>query len=313
MTYKSCGSGSYCSSCSSSSSYQPMANLDNIVSGQYGGSSGSIHYSVSSSSKLDYDVGSIKKDYVIDLDSKNVAVISQFIGAVYTGGGDSNSKSNDSKNNYDNKTNSEKYKNNNNQSEQYNTIHSGILKSNRPVTQFINDAEEVEQHVRDAFISVTGEEFPKDIRIHVLTEKEMKKAHEQHGGKWNDGIMGFAVNNFPYPSNIFIRKNNLDSLMLTIGHEIGHVLTKQLSNAKDEEAKAFAFEIAWARKIVETDVGGLAKNFNVDFMPANNGLHDVAFSFVQKLVKKGKNAFSMFKEISKGILHVEDNKLINLN
>ena len=79
-----------------------------------------------------------------------------------------------------------------------------------------------------------------------------------------------------------MRENQLDALLLVIGHEIGHVLTETLPNKHDEEAKAFAFSIEWAKTIKKHNIAGLGINIkqDLDFEPARNGLHDVAFSFV---------------------------------
>lgn len=194
--------------------------------------------------------------------------------------------------------------------EYHNTITAGLLKPRRPITQFIDDAEEIKDITIQTFEALTGQSFPDDIVVRVCSEAEMKKAHAANGGKWSPGIMGFAINRHPYPSTIFIRENHLDELMLTVGHELGHVLAPQLGDAIDEEAKAFAFELAWARTIVENDVGGLAANFNVDFMPAQNGLHDKAFAFVQKMVKKGKEALQLFLDIAKGTIRTEEKAFI---
>ncbi len=184
-----------------------------------------------------------------------------------------------------------------------NTITSGLLKSRRPHTQFVDSAEEIEGIVRHTFEKLTGKVFPDDIIVQVCDEEEMKKAHASHGGRWNPGIMGFAINGHNHPSSIFVRKNHLDALMLTVGHEIGHVVAPQLSDNLDEEAKAFAFELAWVKTIVENDIGGLADSFDPDFTPAANGLHDRAFAFVQDTVRKGKEAINVFLDLAKGVLH----------
>jgi len=179
------------------------------------------------------------------------------------------------------------------------TITQGLLKSKRPVTQFIEDSEDVRELVLDTFQTLTGQEFPDDIVVRVLGEEEMKKAHAVNGGVWNPGIMGFALNR-PGISTVVVRKNNLDALMLTLGHEIGHVLSERLGSDLDEEAKAFAFELAWVNCIVEKNIGGLGQNFDVDFVPAANGLHDRAFAFVQEKVRKGADALKVWWEIAKG-------------
>lgn len=183
-----------------------------------------------------------------------------------------------------------------------NGITHGLLKKDRPVVQFIEDAEEIRDMVEETFFKLTGEEFPKDIAVRVCDDEQMKKAHTAFGGKWNPGIQGFAINE---ERKVFVRKNDLDILMLVLGHEIGHVLTNTLGDAVSEEAKAFAFEMAWVKTIIENDIRGLAANFEPDFVPAANGLHDKAFGFVQKMVKKGKEALELFKDLGRGMIKMD--------
>ncbi|MFC1723669.1 hypothetical protein ACFL0V_06010 [Nanoarchaeota archaeon] len=182
------------------------------------------------------------------------------------------------------------------------SITQGLLKKRRPVVQFVEDMGQVRELVEETFEKVTGERFPENIVVSVCDEQEMKKAHTHFGGDWNPGIMGFAINKTSEASSIFVRENDLDELMLTLGHEIGHVLTRRLGNAVDEEAKAFAFEMAWVKAIIEHDVGGLGESFNPDFTPAENGLHDKAFMFVKQIVDGGKDAMRVFKELAIGAL-----------
>jgi hypothetical protein len=125
----------------------------------------------------------------------------------------------------------------------------------------------------------------------------MESIHEEFGGSWNPGILGFAINRNPEKNLIFVKENNLDVLMLTIGHEIGHVLTRRLNDPRDEEAKAFAFELAWMKSIKEYNIANLANQF-VDFPePAKNGLHNIAFDFVVSMLGSGKQCLQIFKEL----------------
>ena len=94
-------------------------------------------------------------------------------------------------------------------------------------------------------------------------------------------------------------ENHLDALMVVVGHEIGHVLTKSLPNKHDEEAKAFAFSIEWAKTIKEHNIAnlGLSIKDELDFRPARNGLHDVAFAFVDFMLKKGRKAIDLHSDL----------------
>ncbi|MBT7903695.1 hypothetical protein HN587_07565 [Candidatus Woesearchaeota archaeon] len=179
-----------------------------------------------------------------------------------------------------------------------------ILKSNRPTTQFIDSSKEVKPLIEETFELLTNQKLPTNIEINICTIEEFKKAHKSFGGKWTPGIQGFAINNYPKTSKIFVLQNHLDSLMLTLGHEIGHVLTTPLDNLHDEEAKAFAFEIAWVKTIIEHDVGDLTQCFNPEFKPANNGLHNIAFNFVVNCVKKGESAITIYEKLKEKVLTV---------
>lgn len=179
-----------------------------------------------------------------------------------------------------------------------------FLNPDRPLTQFIGKSEEIKPFIEQAFEKTTGKKLPAHIIIRVVNKEEFKKMHEKNNGKWSEGIMGFAINK-KIPE-IFVKENHLDQLMLTIGHEIGHVFTNSLTNKHNEEAKAFAFEVAWIKKITEHNIAGLQKSFRLDVTPARNGLHDVAFAHVKKWLKAGKKAIDIYWELVKGMLAVEN-------
>ena len=249
----------------------------------------------------------IQNNYVVNLDNRKVEFVSPYVGSIGSSGSKGRLSYSNRNNEYLLPSPSGKY---DNSQEYQQSISVGLLKKCRPVTQFINDSEEVKDIVLETFEKLTGQKFPDNIEVRVCSEEEMKKAHNANGGKWNPGIMGFAINRYPYPSTIFAKKNHLDALMLTIGHEIGHVLSPRLQDDVDEEAKAFAFELAWVKAVVENDIGGLAGNFNIDFVPAENGLHDRAFAFVQSVVQKGREALKVFWELSKGMINAKEKAFI---
>ena len=169
--------------------------------------------------------------------------------------------------------------------------------------RFVGDAAEIQEYIQDAFRATTGEELPKDIIVQVLNDREFRKAHASTSGSWSEGIQGFSLNsNGRGASQVFARADQLDKLMLTIGHEIGHVLTKTLKNAHDEEAKAFAFSLAWMETIRERNIAGIGSHILPN--PANNGLHDTAFDFVQKIMRYGESAWEAFKQLAGGAITI---------
>ena len=175
--------------------------------------------------------------------------------------------------------------------------------------KFIGDAEEIKKYVKEAFKATTGNELPNDIAITVLPDKKFRAAHIAHNGDWCEGVQGFSLNtNGKGVNKIFVRANPLDRLMLTVGHEIGHVLTQSLANAHDEEAKAFAFSFAWMNTIREKNIADLKQNILPE--PANNGLHDKAFAFVQNVMNKGVNAWDAFLQLARGTLTIREQPII---
>lgn len=173
-------------------------------------------------------------------------------------------------------------------------------------TEFISSRDSQQKEivgslVQDAFEATTGKKLPKDIMIRICTEKEMKKLHSG----WHKGVAGFSINRKGFGmSEIFVKEDELARLMLTVGHEIGHVLTFPMADAIDEEAKAFAFSLAWMNAVKENNIGGLCEAVNP--MPAKNGLHNVAFDFLAGQMKKGKIAIDVYSELVNGKLSISN-------
>lgn len=179
-----------------------------------------------------------------------------------------------------------------------------FLTENRPWTPMISNMGEVKEVVEQTFEKITGQEFPQDsIKILVCDEEQFRNIHTCTGGAWNPGIMGFSFNKYGKgASEIYVRQDHMDSLLLTIGHEIGHVLSPTLINAQDEEAKAHAFSLAWMETIREHNIAGLSSNITPN--PAHNGLHDVAFDFVKYLLSTGTSSFDIFKTLAHGLTSI---------
>ncbi len=181
---------------------------------------------------------------------------------------------------------------NNQTTRMYYTQTNNFLDSSRPITPFIGKISKIAHYIKQAFKLTTGKAFPKDIIIRLVDDKEFNQPKQ---------VIGFAINKKPFGvSSILIRKGHLDEIMVTIGHEIGHVLTKKLNNEKDEEAKAFAFSIAWLKTIKEHNIANLSKSINLQ-KPAQNGIHNIALNFVRKLINQGKTAFEIYSEIISGM------------
>lgn len=177
---------------------------------------------------------------------------------------------------------------------------SSFLNPLRPEAQHISEENkpEIMLAVEETFQKLTNEQFPKDqIIISICPKETLKQWHELSGGTWSDGIMGFALNsNANGNHRVFAREGPKDEVLLTLGHEIGHVMTPTLGNAHDEEAKAFAFSLAWMNCIIENNIAGMSTYLNPQ--PAKNGLHNTAYEFVQYLMSQGKTALQAFIDIA---------------
>jgi len=184
--------------------------------------------------------------------------------------------------------------------QKYETVEQ-FLKPNRPITQFINCLWQVQEYIIKAFKHLTGKDLPSNIVVKICDKEQMKQIHLNNNTKWNNGTMGFAIHGDV--NQIFIRQNPLDQLMLTVGHEIGHVLSPRLSNRHNEEAKAFAFQTAWAKILRKHNIGGLSHCI-ID-RPAENGLHNVAFSFINNLIRKGEDAINIHKKLAENSLSLD--------
>lgn len=182
-----------------------------------------------------------------------------------------------------------------------------FLNPSRPATEIIINEDKIMPYVKEAFEKTTGKEFPTNLKIAVLSEEAFNEVHQGHKGVHSQFVQGFAINrNGRGINEVFVKQKYLDSLMLTIGHEIGHVMGFTLEDERDEEAKAFAFSMAWMKAIKENNIAGIAECINP--RPATNGVHDVAFEFILDQSEKGDTAMEIFEKLCKGELSIR-NKL----
>jgi len=157
---------------------------------------------------------------------------------------------------------------------------------------FVGKAEEIREYVEDVFQKMLNKEFPADIKISVLEEAAFHKIAP------SPEVIGLSINRTKQGllSEIFVKNDYLARIMLTVGHELGHVLTPTLDNAQDEEAKAYAFSLAWMKVIKEHDIAGLGDAIIFE-NPANNGLHDVAYNFVLKMMRDGQDCWKVYLDL----------------
>ena len=158
--------------------------------------------------------------------------------------------------------------------------------------KFVGKAEEVREFIEDTFYHLFHQPFPDDIKISICDEREFRLLAP------HPATIGLSLNRRSQGllSEIFVLHDSLARVMLTIGHELGHVLTETLDNKHNEEAKAYAFSLVWMEVIKDHDIGGLGDAFITE-QPAQNGLHNVAFEFVSRLMKVGKHVGEIYTEL----------------
>lgn len=180
-----------------------------------------------------------------------------------------------------------------------------FLNASRPTTRFVDDNDEIRSIAEETFTLMTKDKLPDNISINVLALEEFKSIHSRFGS-WSSGILGFSINGAN--KKIFVLENSLDTILLVVGHEIGHVLTDSLANRHDEEAKAFAFSIEWVNTIKKHNVAnlGISIRDKMNFQPAGNGLHDIAFSFVSLMLNKGRKAIELHNDLARKYLSMFD-------
>jgi len=157
---------------------------------------------------------------------------------------------------------------------------------------FVGDAEQIRPFVEETFSHLFHKSLPENIKISVCNETEFRKIAPHHstiGLSINRGQQGLL-------SEIFVLNDTLPRVLLTLGHELGHVLTKTLPNAHNEEAKAYAFSLAWMDVIKQHNIANLADCIITE-SPAQNGLHNIAFNFITSLLHTGKDAWNVYTEL----------------
>jgi hypothetical protein len=169
---------------------------------------------------------------------------------------------------------------------------------------FVGDAEQIRPFVEETFSRLFHKSLPENIKISVCNETEFRKIAPHHstiGLSINRGQQGLL-------SEIFVLNDTLPRVLLTLGHELGHVLTKTLSNAHDEEAKAYAFSLAWMDIIKQHNIANLA-DYIITESPAQNGLHNIAFNFITSLLHTGKNAWNIYQDLIKKTISIVEHSL----
>lgn len=160
---------------------------------------------------------------------------------------------------------------------------------------------EINPILEECFFAITGQSLPDNISIHVLESSEFRSIQMSLSGKWHPGVRGLSLNaNGKGASEIFIEQGPIELVTVVAGHEIGHVITPTLKDKTAEEAKAFAFTIAWIEAIKQNNIRNMTACVKIP-EPARNGLHDKALMFVIAELLSGISPINLFKKIAAGL------------
>ena len=171
---------------------------------------------------------------------------------------------------------------------------------------FIGDAEQIKPFVEETFQQIFNLPFPNHINVSILNKIEFHKIAP------HPGTIGLSLNRAKQGgiSEIFVLQDSLARVMLTLGHELGHVLTETLSDPHDEEAKAYAFSLAWMKVVKEHNIANLGDALVLE-NPAHNGLHNISFAFVKKMLDAGGEAWQLYCDLIHENEHVISDSLLS--
>lgn len=157
---------------------------------------------------------------------------------------------------------------------------------------------EIEDAARNIFTLVTGKRINDGVKMNICSLEEFGKVQSLFGVSGGN-VQGFCINK---DNVIFVKKTDIANTLVVLGHELGHIFTRELKSKHDEEAKAFAFCIEWVKKIKEKNILNLKDSLTLNIRPATNGLHNLAFEFILNNLAKGKSAMEIYWELVYGIL-----------
>jgi len=173
----------------------------------------------------------------------------------------------------------------------------------------IQSAKSIKDYVKTAFDIFTGtnselseviqfdEFWINQILIHILPGCRFEELISSFGRR--DEIKGF-VKRYNFKGYVFIREDCLVNVMQVIGHEIGHLMSRRLTDMVNEEAKAYAFKIAWCNIIQNNRIAGLGKEIMKMPIPSYDIEHYSAFKFVTKRIKEGYSPRNLFEDFITG-------------
>ena len=106
----------------------------------------------------------------------------------------------------------------------------------------------------------------------VLSKKEMEKAFGENSK--GHCYFSFSLFNIPFFPKIYLCSDTTQNMLIVAGHENGHLQKPYFSDNKDEETKAFLFQLSWEDVIMSNNIGGYAQ-FIGQFRQSNSDLNEL--------------------------------------
>jgi len=172
-----------------------------------------------------------------------------------------------------------------------------FLDPSAPPQMWVSSLGEVQTLIHETWARMMHTPLPPDITI-TIGSAEVLAPH--FGGMLPAGVRGFAI---PAKEGtlkqIFIKSGPKDQIMMTIGHELGHISSPILPDIRDEEAKAYAFSLAWMQVMREHRIGDLKPQ--IWLSGAKNGIHNVALDAVLD-ASRHVQPLTMYHQLTAGLV-----------
>lgn len=174
----------------------------------------------------------------------------------------------------------------------------------------IHDVRAIRHHIKETFektLQSNAKIFPgaggqiilqhdnKDLYIQIV--KDLNHYHRKfYGTNPKTTLKGFAVFE-DWGGRAYVEFDEPSWTFGMIGHELGHILTPQLIDYTNEEAKAYAFQCAFTQTIEKQNIGGLSKLIQeTNEVPDEEEYptHHKGFRFVIEQLKKGYSPLELY-------------------
>lgn len=184
-----------------------------------------------------------------------------------------------------------------------------IIPTKEKNTTFVNMSSQIIDEVQRAIKIITDDFLPKDLEIKICNKVNIIEAFRKYNPNelYTDSIRGFALNSND-KKEIYVVEDIIQKLIITLGHEIGHIMTPKRINTVTEEAKAYAFQLVFLKTVIDNNILNLRNKITLEHIgkPAINGIHNVAFSWINSFLMDGYTSKEIYEQIISGELIIWD-------